>query len=110
MLVLLKAGHEAALWAPGPEHFYASAMVEALTTAEQTKDPEGCPVDDITPTSLRMISHYGRCQNFRAELGGLVPPCADIMDADVRDVHAFNVIFNENERIRKLEKAAESSA
>lgn len=110
MLALLTAGYEAGTWTPGPEHYYASAMVEALNTAEQTKNPDGCPINDISHTSFRMIGHYNRCQVFGSGMGGLQPPCADIMDADMRDVHAFTVIYNENERIRKLEKTAEADS
>ena len=100
MLALLKT----TAWQPGEERGLATAVHEGLhypTTAGL--DP--CPVLEITEPTARFLRHYARCQSFGSGMGGMVQPGDDIQSSSLRDVHAFTMIHNESERLRKIERA-----
>jgi len=41
-------------------------------------------------------------------MGGMVPPGRNLHDADIRTVHAFNVISTESERLRQLDRKGDA--
>ena len=92
-----------AIWGPGDVGL-AGKMQEAIAYAAAVDGGEQCPVLDITPSTVRWVKHYGLVHSFSSGMGGMVPPGATVGDSSCRDVHAFNIIRNENERLRKLEK------
>lgn len=93
-------------WQPGEERGLATQVLEALGHANMVASMPGerCPVLDISQTSYRFIKHYALCQSFGAGMGGMMPPGDTLMDSTARDVHAFNLIHSESERLRKFER------
>ena len=100
MLPLLKA----TAWQMGQERGLATQVHEALAMAALATGSERCPVLDITEPTARWLRHYGRCQAFGDGMGGMRPPGETLHDSGLRDVHAFTVIHNESERLRKLDR------
>ena len=102
MMALLKS----TAWQPGAEFGLAGQVLEALGHAAIVDGAPGdqCPVLDISETSYRFLRHYSTCQSFGHGMGGMMPPAETLHDSNVRDVHAFNLIHHESERLRKLDK------
>lgn len=95
-------------WPAGEQHGLAQRIDEALSMAKHVS-ASTCPVNAISAGSHRFIAHYNKRQSFGAGMGGLVPPADVLGDCDVRQIHAFQVIKNETERLIKLEKKAKEN-
>lgn len=97
----MRAAMMAQTWVAGEEARTAAALFEAIGMMADGENT--CPVAEVSPVSRRILRHYNRMQAFGSGMGGTVGPRPD-MDADVRMVHGFNIVANETERLRKLDR------